>query len=32
MEIQIRSAARMGYWDMGKNRRRFKEIRSEYSR
>lgn len=25
--IQVRSAARLGYWDMGKNRRRLEEIR-----
>ena len=25
--IHIRSAARLGYWDMGKNRRRLEEIR-----
>lgn len=30
--IEVRSAARVGYWDMGKNRRRIEEIRSEYSR
>jgi uncharacterized protein (DUF1499 family) len=30
--IHVRSAARSGYWDMGKNRRRVEEIRSEYSR
>jgi uncharacterized protein (DUF1499 family) len=30
--IQIRSAARLGYWDLGKNRRRLEEIRGEYSR
>jgi uncharacterized protein (DUF1499 family) len=29
-QIQIRSAARLGYWDMGKNRRRMEEIRDEY--
>jgi uncharacterized protein (DUF1499 family) len=29
-QIQIRSAARSGYWDMGKNRRRLEEIRGEY--
>ncbi|HEX2769550.1 MAG TPA: DUF1499 domain-containing protein [Geobacteraceae bacterium] len=29
--IQIRSAARLGYWDMGKNRRRIEEIRVDYS-
>jgi len=31
-QIQIRSAARSGYWDMGKNRRRLEEIRGEYSK
>lgn len=30
--IQIRSAARVGYWDLGKNRRRLEEVRSELSR
>lgn len=25
--IQVRSAARLGYWDVGKNRRRMEEIR-----
>jgi uncharacterized protein (DUF1499 family) len=30
--IQVRSAARSGYWDFGKNRRRMEEIRGEYSR
>ena len=30
--IQIRSAARLGYWDMGKNRRRLEEIRGEYGK
>lgn len=25
--IQVHSAARLGYWDMGKNRRRLEEIR-----
>ena len=25
--IQVRSAARLGYWDLGKNRRRMEEIR-----
>jgi len=29
--IEIRSAARVGYWDMGKNRRRMEEIRADYS-
>jgi uncharacterized protein (DUF1499 family) len=28
--IQVRSAARLGYWDMGKNRRRMEEIRKTY--
>lgn len=28
--IQIRSAARSGHWDLGKNRRRLEEIRGEY--
>ena len=31
-QIQVRSAARLGYWDLGKNRRRLEEIRDEYSR
>jgi len=31
-QIQIRSAARVGYWDMGKNRRCMEEIRGDYSR
>lgn len=30
--IQCRSAARTGYWDLGKNRRRMEEIRLEFSR
>ena len=30
--IQIRSAARTGYWDLGKNRRRLEEIRRAYNR
>lgn len=30
--IQIRSAARLGYWDLGKNRRRMEEIRGEYAK
>lgn len=30
--IQVRSAARVGYWDLGKNRRRMEEIRREFSR
>ncbi len=29
--IQVRSAARAGYWDLGKNRRRMEEIRREFS-
>ena len=28
--ILIRSASRVGYWDLGKNRRRIEEIRQEY--
>jgi len=28
--IHVRSAARLGYWDMGKNRRRMEEIRLLY--
>ncbi len=28
--IQVRSAARVGYWDLGKNRRRMEEIRREF--
>lgn len=28
--IQVRSAARTGYWDLGKNRRRLEEIRTEF--
>jgi uncharacterized protein (DUF1499 family) len=28
--IQVRSAARLGYWDLGKNRRRMEEIRQSY--
>ena len=28
--IHVRSAARIGYWDMGKNRRRMEEIRQSY--
>jgi uncharacterized protein (DUF1499 family) len=28
--IQVRSAARLGYWDFGKNRRRMEEIRRSY--
>jgi uncharacterized protein (DUF1499 family) len=30
--IQIRSAARLGYWDLGKNRSRMEEIRQEFER
>ncbi len=30
--IEIRSAARVGYWDLGKNRRRLEEIRIALSR
>lgn len=29
--IECRSASRTGYWDMGKNRRRFEEIRKQFS-
>lgn len=29
--IHCRSAARVGYWDLGKNRRRIEEIRREFS-
>lgn len=28
--IHVRSASRIGYWDMGKNRRRMETIRQEY--
>lgn len=28
--IQVRSASRTGYWDLGKNRRRLEEIRRAY--
>lgn len=28
--IQVRSASRLGYWDLGKNRRRLEEIRSQF--
>lgn len=28
--IHVRSAARTGYWDLGKNRRRLEEIRKEF--
>lgn len=27
--VHVRSASRLGYWDMGKNRRRLEEIRQE---
>jgi len=30
--IHIRSAARLGYWDLGKNRSRMEEIRREFQR
>lgn len=30
--IHVRSAARTGYWDLGKNRRRMEEIRRESAR
>ena len=30
--IQVRSAARVGYWDLGKNRRRMEEIRQQFKR
>lgn len=30
--IQIRSAARLGYWDLGKNRSRMEKIRREFER
>lgn len=29
--IQVRSAARLGYWDMGKNRSRLEEIRQSFA-
>lgn len=29
--IHLRSAARLGYWDLGKNRRRMEEIRRQWS-
>jgi len=32
MVIHCRSAARLGYWDLGKNRRRMEEIRSRFGR
>ena len=28
--IQLRSATRLGYWDLGKNRRRMEEIRQQF--
>lgn len=28
--IHVRSAARLGYWDLGKNRRRMEEIRQQF--
>lgn len=30
--IHVRSAARLGYWDLGKNRSRMEEIRQEFER
>jgi uncharacterized protein (DUF1499 family) len=30
--IHVRSASRLGYWDLGKNRRRVEEIRREFAR
>ena len=30
--IDIRSSARLGYWDMGKNRRRLEEIRKQFEK
>lgn len=30
--IQVRSAARLGYWDLGKNRRRVEQIRQHYDK
>jgi uncharacterized protein (DUF1499 family) len=30
--IQLRSAARTGYWDLGKNRRRLEDIREACNR
>jgi uncharacterized protein (DUF1499 family) len=30
--IQIRSGARSGWWDLGKNRRRIEEIRKEFEK
>ncbi len=29
--IQVRSAARVGYWDLGKNRRRLEDIRRAFA-
>jgi uncharacterized protein (DUF1499 family) len=29
--IQVRSAARLGYWDLGKNRRRLEQIRTSFA-
>lgn len=30
--IHVRSAARLGYWDLGKNRSRIEEIRQEFEK
>lgn len=30
--IQVRSAARLGYWDLGKNRQRLEDIRQQYDK
>jgi uncharacterized protein (DUF1499 family) len=30
--IHVRSASRLGYWDMGANRRRVERIREEFAR
>lgn len=30
MQIHVRSAARLGYWDFGKNRSRMEEIRRDF--
>jgi uncharacterized protein (DUF1499 family) len=30
--IHLRSASRMGYWDLGVNRRRLESIRAEFAR
>ncbi len=30
--IQVRSASRRGYWDLGKNRRRLEEIRQSFNK